>query len=404
VACSRVASGRAHRALRVAAALVLGLAAVVTAGARPAAAHPAEPGVYTVLDSVEPEPVDVTISVTVSAAAQLVASNPTATELVVLAETGEPFLRIGPGGVLANLDSPAWYLSNSPGGTVTVPETAQPDAPPRWNQVATAPAWGWFDHRLHPRPGHVPPDVLERDEPSTLARWEVPFLYGAEAVTAKGRIEYRPDRGRVSAQLVGPADPFPGVTVQLAPGPVPGMVLRNTGAEPVTVFGPGGEPFARVGPSGAEVNRHSAAWADNARAQERDSAATSGVVDPAAPPDWHRLSSAPTFAWLEFRGAYPDDDPPRSAQRATEPTVLLEWSVPVEAGGQRVDVQAQTVWTPTAAPGRASDPGWWESAPLLVVGIFVLVVLVGVGAAFGFSRREGSRLRRAPAPDRDLVQ
>jgi hypothetical protein len=340
--------------------------------------------VYTVLDSVKPEPVDVTIAVTVSAAPQLVASNPTATELVVLAETGEPFLRIGPAGVLANLVSPAWYLSNSPGGTVTVPETARPDAPPRWAQVATAPAWGWFDHRLHPQPGHVPPDVVERGEPSTLGRWEVPFQYGGEPVTAMGRIEYRPDRGRVSARLVGPADPFPDVTLQLAPGPVPGLVLRNTGAEAVTVFGPGGEPFARVGPAGAEVNRHSPAWVDNARAQERDPAATTGIVDPAAPPEWHSLSDALTFAWLEFRGAYP------------EPTVLLEWSVPVEADGQRVDVQAQTVWTPTAPTRSPSDPGWWESAPGLVVGAFVLLVLAAIGAALYLRRTKGWGLVARP--------
>jgi hypothetical protein len=382
VVCSRASNRRGRRALASTALLVLGVAAAsASASTNPAAAHPADPGIHTVLDAVEPELPGVTIAVAVSASPQLVVSNPTPVELVVVAETGEPFLRIGPEGVLANFDSPAWYLSNSPGGAVTVPESARPDAPPRWALVATEPAWGWFDHRLHPQPGRVPPDVLERGERSTLARWEVPFDYGGQPVTARGRIQYRPDRGRVSAHLVGPSDPFPSVSVQLSAGPVPGLVLRNTGADPVTVYGPTGEPFARVGPAGAEVNRRSPAWVDNARAQERDPAATAAVVDAAAPPEWLVVSSAPTFAWLEFRGAYPDDEPPPRARRSTEPTVLREWSVPVEAGGQRVTVSGQTIWSPTTAPGAATEPGWWESAPVVVVAVFVFVVLGGAGVA-----------------------
>jgi hypothetical protein len=64
--------------------------------------------------------------------------------------------------------------------------------------------------------------------------------------------------------------------------------------------------------------------------------------------------------------------------------------VPVEVRGQRVDVQAQTVWTPTTPTRTTSDPGWWESAPAVVVGIFVLVVLVGSGAALYLRRTRGS--------------
>ena len=70
--------------------------------------------------------------------------------------------------------------------------------------------------------------------------------------------------------------------------------------------------------------------------------------------------------------------------------MVLEWSVPVEAGGQRVEVEGQTVWTPTAPTAAATDPGWWESAPALVVGLFVLVVIAGAGAALLRRRTNGS--------------
>ena len=39
----------------------------------------------------------------------------------MLAEHGEPFLRIGPDGVEANLASPSWYLTNQPFGAGQLP-------------------------------------------------------------------------------------------------------------------------------------------------------------------------------------------------------------------------------------------------------------------------------------------
>ncbi|HEX6311213.1 MAG TPA: hypothetical protein VF152_06270 [Acidimicrobiia bacterium] len=303
-----------------------------------------------------------------------------------------------PGDVLANLDSPSWHLSNSAGGLGDIPPTARPEAPPHWARVATEPAWGWFDHRLHPEAIAVPPDVLDRDEPATLARWSVPFEYGAERVTAIGRVEHQPAAGRVSARLVTPAAPLPGMVVQVAPGPVPGLLLRNTGTEPVTVFGPAGEPFARVGPAGAEVNRHSPLWADNARAQERDPATSTGVVDASIPADWVVISAAPTFAWLEFRGAA-DPDPRRAAGRAGEPTVLREWSVPLAANGRQAEVRGETIWAPgraaRAAPGGDSA-GLVEARVAAAAGAAVAAVGAAAAAITWTRRRLGAVHRQTP--------
>jgi len=78
--------------------------------------------------------------VAASVTAQLVVANPTATELAALDGNGQPFLRIGPDGVLANLASPCWYLSNSPNGDADVPAEAQTGARARWARVAAEPA------------------------------------------------------------------------------------------------------------------------------------------------------------------------------------------------------------------------------------------------------------------------
>jgi hypothetical protein len=302
--------------------------------------------VRTVLDAVEPRLPGVTVQVAASVTAQLVVANPNPTDLSVLDDGGQPFLRIGPDGVLANLASPSWYLSNSPTGDAVVPPDVQPGAPPHWARVAAEPAWGWFDHRLHPAPRDVSRDTRRAHKTTTLAEWTVPFEYGGVPVTASGRVVYEPERGAVSARLRGPARPFRDVAVQLAPGRVPALFLSNRGTHPVMVLGRDGEPFARVGADGVEVNRHSPTWADNARAQGQDLTVAASVVDPGAPPEWAAVTSAPSYSWLEFRGLYARDQPPRRVLDGDETAVLREWAVPLERDGRRVHVRGETVWTP----------------------------------------------------------
>jgi hypothetical protein len=317
--------------------------------AAPADAHGSDTGVRTVLDAVEPGVPGVTVQVAASVTAQLVVANPTPTELSVLDDGGQPFLRIGPEGVLANRASPYWYLTNSPNGDASVPPDAQPGAPPRWARVAAEPAWGWFDHRLHPAPRAVPRRVRDAHKSATLAEWNVPFDYGGTPVTASGRIVFEPARGAVSARLRGPARPFAGVRVQLAPGRVPALFLSNSDAEAVVVLGRGGEPFARVGPGGVEVNRHSSTWADNARAQDQDLAVAAAIVDPGAPPEWTPVTTTRSYSWLEFRGLYGRDRPPRRVLDANKTAVLRAWTVPIEQHGRRVDLRGETIWKPVNA-------------------------------------------------------
>ena len=321
---------------------------VVTVPALPAAAHSSDPSVRPVLDAVQPALPGVTVQIAASVTAQLVVANPTPTTLSVLDGDGQPFLRIGPEGVLANRSSPWWYLTNSPNGDASIPADAQPGAPPRWERVSAEPAWGWFEHRLHPAPQGVPPDVSRTHRLTTLARWSVPFDYGGQPVGVSGRIVYEPVRGAVTTRLRGTTRPFRDVEVQLAPGRVPALFLANQSAEPVVVTGRAGEPFLRVGPNGADVNRRSPTWADDARAQGQDLTVAAAVVDPTAPPDWAPVGGAQTYSWLEFRGLYEHDRPPRRVLEAGKTAVLRAWTVPLEHGGRRVELRGETVWKPVS--------------------------------------------------------
>ena len=324
------------------------VATTVIAGAvaaTPAAAHETDSSIHPVLDEVSPAVPGLTVQVAASVTAQLVVSNPTPAELSVLDDGGRPFLRIGPDGVLADTASPWWYLSNSPNGDATIPAGARPGAPARWARVAAEPAWGWFDHRLHPSPGHVSPAVTRRHA-ATLGTWSVPFDYDGRSVTARGRIVYERVRGAVTTRLRGPVRPFREVAVQLAPGRVPALFLSNRGDEPVVVLGASGEPFLRVGEDGTEVNRHSPTWADNARARGQDLAVAAAVADPGALPEWAPETATPAYSWLEFRGLYTREQPPRRVLEGQKTAVLRAWAIPLVRGGRRVDLQGETVWKP----------------------------------------------------------
>jgi len=319
--------------------------------APPADAHAGDPTIHPVIDAVDPPVAGVTVRLAASVTAQLVVANPTPVPVSVLDPNDEPFLRIGPDGVFANKASPWWYLTESPNGDASVPDDAHPGVPARWEQVSAEPAWGWFEHRLHPTARHAPADVVRTHKTATLARWSIPFFSGGQPFRVRGRIVYQPLRGAVTARLRGPARPFPDVGVQLAPGRVPALFLVNRGAEPVVVTGRAGEPFVRVGPNGAEVNRRSPTWTDDARAQGQDLTAAAAAVDPAAPPDWVPAGSSPSYSWLELRGLYERERPPRRVVDAGRTVVLRTWTVPLEQAGRSVELRGETVWTPVSRRG-----------------------------------------------------
>ena len=340
------------------------LAAVLVCGtALPAAGHEEVPGVASVLDAVEPAlPAGVTVQVRVSAADQLLVENRTPTELTVLGESGEPFLRIGPQGVLANLLSPAWHLSNDPEGAQVPPE-ADPAKPPRWGRVSRDPSWGWFDHRLHRARLAIAP-AARPGEVVRLEEWTVPYRYGATSGAFRGHREYAPPAGAFEARVLSAPD---GMTATVLPGPVPGLLVQAQ--RPVVVLGAEGEPFVRFTATGAEANEASPTWALTVRA--KTGRVPAGELGARLPARWAVQAGQPSLLWLEPRAAYGADAP--AADREVK-----RWEVPLEGGGV---VRGETRWVPlAAAPAREPD----RSVLPYVLGAAVVLV---VGTALVLRRR-----------------
>jgi hypothetical protein len=115
--------------------------------------------------------------------------------VTVLGYQGEPYLRVGPAGVLANLNSQATYLNKSRQGNAPIPPDlpTDPNAPPRWEQVSSGHVARWHDHRIHWMGSSLPPDV--RRAPGQVhvqAVWQVGLRQGSLPVTVTGELRWVP--------------------------------------------------------------------------------------------------------------------------------------------------------------------------------------------------------------------
>jgi hypothetical protein len=366
-----------HLKARILVAPALVLAWLAGAGVAPAPAHEGIPGLTNVLDAVEPSLPAVSIQVVASVADQLVVANPTATPLVVLADSGEPFLQIDGSGVEANESSPSWYQSNDPTGTEPVPPDAAPDRPPRWVRISSDASWGWFDHRLHAVAVAAPPPA-KRGVAVRLADWVIPMRYGGESVRVVGHRQYRIPAGFLTAR-VADSHPIPGLRVGVLGGSVPALFLSDDGDVTVTMIGQAGEPLARFGPSGAEVNEASPTWRLTAESYGQ---APDGLVGPAVTPRWRRIDTVARLSWLEPRARYGPGEPPQSIQRRSGPTVVVRWRLPLVVGaGTRVQIAGETLWMPTQSLRRAATGVPWP------VGLAAALALALVAGSAGLAAR-----------------
>jgi hypothetical protein len=381
--------------------VLLGALVAATLGAAPARAHEMDPHLRTVLEQVIPPlPAGVTVDVrnTVISSEMLV-DNHTPTEVQVLSDTGRTFLRIGPQGVLGDLNTPEWYQSNNPYGTANIPTPAQnPNAPPLWGRAGHDPTWGWFEHRMHPKPTmDLPPPPTSGVQ--TISRWIVPLRYGTQDIKVLGRVDYVTFKGGFKAVLTSTTTPFKGVDVTVVPGRLPGVFLENTGALPVVVMGRQGEPMLRIGPAGTEANLHSPSWIDNLKGHGDTPTVD---ADASAPPQWSIVHPEPRELWLEYRGFYTREIPPDQIIARKQPTVLLRWSVPLVQGSKTATLTGTTSYIPEAAQqspatgGASSDDG---SIPWAGLAIWVILLgLIGTGGVLGMRWRRARQGAGSSAP------
>jgi hypothetical protein len=367
------------------------LALLVAWAPADAGAHgEASPLVRSVVDRIEPRPKGVTIQPVRGPAAQVLLRNRTGEALEVLDRSGRAFLRVGPRGVEGNLASPDWYASGNPDGR-GVPGGV--GGPPRWRLVSRRSEWTYYEHRLHPGTVRLPREARGARRPVRLSGFVVPLRHGRRPLRVVGHLEFRPVRGSVLPVLRSGAQPLPGVTAAILPGPFPVVLLQNTGRRPVTVLGRAGEPFARVGPRGVEVNQRSPSHVDELRLRGE---LPRVAADPDAAPVWRKVKAVPSFTWTEHRARYALEQPPDEVVRAERRVRLLSWSVPLRAGGREAELRGTTDWVPTEASGVPLEGS--EEGPGGGVPAGLLALLAGTAAAAGAAL--AARMRRRPGRDK----
>ncbi|HEY9556864.1 MAG TPA: hypothetical protein VIR58_09020 [Acidimicrobiales bacterium] len=176
---------------RVIARTVALVVAVVLASAAPASADPAGPsdfrsevtGISPATEGVDAEirGGDSFLELTVSEGI----------EVIVEGYSDEPYLRFrADGTVERNLASPATYLNEDRKGGGELPEIADEDADPQWEQVATDGTYSWHDHRVHWMSEASP--SVDRGErvPGEYDPWRVPLVVGGQEVVVEGTLTY----------------------------------------------------------------------------------------------------------------------------------------------------------------------------------------------------------------------
>lgn len=149
-----------------------------------ASAHGTPPGVMVVVDALTPRVPGMTVKTGVALTEQMSLTVSVGAQVTVLDDSDQEFLRIGPGGVAANVSSPTWYRVTSALHDATIPPTAGPNSPPQWLAVSRQPTWTWFDPRLHDA---TPQAQLEhKSRGSSFGFWIVPVIVNGRLVAISG--------------------------------------------------------------------------------------------------------------------------------------------------------------------------------------------------------------------------
>ncbi|MCZ2857754.1 hypothetical protein [Blastococcus sp. VKM Ac-2987] len=148
--------------------------------------------------------------------------NGSGTEVVVPGYSDEPYLRIGPDGVWRNAHSPATYINLDRYGRTTLPDSADPDATPRWERISTEPEYVWHDHRTHWMSQDLLPPQVAADptREHVVSEWIVPLRHGSTEAEVAGVLTWSP-----------PPSPWvvwPLVTAVLLTAVAAGLVARTS--------------------------------------------------------------------------------------------------------------------------------------------------------------------------------
>ncbi len=181
---------RKHRAALAAIPILLCLLS-----ATPALGHEGDPNFRSEIDSVRPHVPGVEFEIlNYDADVEMVVADGHA--VTVWGYEGEPYARVlRDGTVQKNQRSPATYLNEDRYGESPVPESVDPEAPPRWRTVDDSGTLRWHDHRMHYMARGTPPQVEDEGRRTVVFDYEIPVRIDGEDGAVAGTLYW-----------VGPAD------------------------------------------------------------------------------------------------------------------------------------------------------------------------------------------------------
>ncbi len=278
-------------------------------------------------------------------APQLVLENSSGRVLEILDENNRAFVKIGPGGVQADLAAAAWYETLSPGGTQPPERARAVNAEAQWRAVRKQTSWGWFDRRLDKDGIEVPHAIQQKAQAVKVERWSVSLRLGGQALVIEGHFLYQPrPAGVFQTRLLSSGEVAPKVRVTLSPGQPPALLLENLGDQEVIVLGAQNEPFVRIRPDGVDGNLSSPTWQDLGRYK---GLAEVSLSDSDAP-RWQRVSLAPRYSWIEPRAGAPSFSATKPVQNHARSKVK-GWQVPILVNGQSAVIAGVVEWAPLPA-------------------------------------------------------
>lgn len=303
--------------------------------------------VMTTMDALPPALGNVRVELHRTLGMQLVVQNITSADLEIFGRDGKAFLRIGPGGVEANVNAPDWYRFYSVSG-VALPDRLSTLArgeslPADWQIVSRTPAWGWFDTRVDAEGIKVTSKLRRGGERVAIKAWRVPVSLNGSRHVLSGKFEFMPpSKGSYESRMTLPADALPEISLQLIQGPSPAFLLTNKSAETLTVMDAEGMPMLEVSARGVRGNVRSPGWQASGMAESNH---TPVVLPAGHEPLWVQRSEASTVTWLDPRAA-PLPAGGEALTKAASPRPIHQWTIPYTYQGKHHQIEGVTAWMP----------------------------------------------------------
>jgi hypothetical protein len=200
-------------------------------------------------------------------------------------------------------------------------------------------------------------------------------IEGVDSTNYRTRITERPDRGRLSIEVVEAGSR---------------LELVNRTGDQVIVFGYQDEPYLRVdGDGGVFQNRLSPATYINADRQA--TLQPPADADPSANPEWERIDDGFVVRWHDHRAHWMGARDAPAVRRAPGEThvVIPRWEVPIEIDGERSMLAGDLTWIPGPSPAP-----WYALAGILALAVGSLAFLprrrTGRNSGTGFAGNAAS--------------